>query len=166
MAAGGPAGGADVLIRGFQPSDAEAFRALNEAWITREFALEDEDRRVLADPQGVYVETGGDVLMAVVGAQPVGCVALLWHDARTLEICKMTVAADHRGTGLGRALLEAAIARCRALGAREVYLESGRKLTPAISLYRSMGFQELADGEGHPSPYARCDIRMRLSLAD
>jgi GNAT superfamily N-acetyltransferase len=160
------AGVADRVIRSFQPSDAEAFRTLNEAWITREFALEDEDRRVLGDPQGVFIDTGGDVLMAVVGDRPVGCIALMWHDAATLEVCKMTVDADHRGTGLGRALLEAAIARCRALHAARIYLESGRKLTPAISLYRSLGFRELADDEGHPSPYARCDIRMMLSLAD
>lgn len=157
---------AEVTFRSFQPSDAEAFRVLNEAWITREFVLEDEDRRVLGDPQGVFVDTGGDVLMAVAGDRPVGCVALLWHDAQTLEVCKMTVAETHRGTGLGRALLEAAIARCRALGAAHIYLESGRKLTPAISLYRSLGFRELAGGEGHPSPYARCDIRMMLDLAD
>ena len=157
---------ADGIIRSFQPSDAEAFRTLNEAWIRQEFALEAEDHRVLGDPQGVYVDTGGDVLMAVVGDRPVGCVALLWHDETTLEICKMTVAETHRGTGLGRTLLEVAIARCRSLGATQVYLESGRKLTPAIGLYRSLGFRELADDEGHPSPYARCDIRMLLSLAD
>ena len=157
---------AGVVIRSFQPSDADAFRSLNEAWITREFALEDEDRRVLGDPQGVFVDTGGDVLMALLGERRVGCVALLWHDAQTLEVCKMTVAPELRGTGLGRALLEAAIARCRALGAARVYLESGRKLIPAIRLYRSLGFRELADDEGHPSPYARCDIRMMLPLAD
>ena len=157
---------AAVVIRSFQPGDEHPFRLLNEDWITREFTLEDEDRRVLADPQGVFLDTGGDVLMAEVGDRPVGCVALLWHDAGTLEICKMTVAVQHRGTGLGRALLAAAITRCRVLGASQVYLESGRKLNPAIRLYRSMGFRELADDEGHPSPYARCDIRMVLSLAD
>jgi GNAT superfamily N-acetyltransferase len=157
---------AAVVIRSFQPGDEDPFRLLNEAWITREFTLEDEDRRVLADPKRVFVDTGGDVLMAVVGAQPVGCVALLWHDATTLEVCKMTVASDHRGTGLGRTLLAAAIARCRGLGATAIYLESGRKLTPAIQLYRSLGFRELADTEGHPSPYARCDIRMMMSLTD
>jgi ribosomal protein S18 acetylase RimI-like enzyme len=104
--------------------------------------------------------------MAVVGDRLVGCVALLWHDAMTLEICKMTVDAEHRGTGFGRTLLAAAIARCRGLGASSIYLESGRKLTPAIHLYRSLGFRELADDEGHPSPYARCDIRMMLLLTD
>ena len=157
---------AAVVIRSFQPGDEHPFRTLNEAWISREFSLEDEDRRVLDNPRGVFVETGGDVLMAVVDGRPVGCVALLWHDAQTLEVCKMTVDVPHRGTGLGRALLDAAITRCRELGANRVYLESGRKLTPAIRLYRSLGFRELAEGEGHPSPYARCDIRMMLSLAD
>ena len=144
--------------------DAEAFWSLNVAWITTEFALEDEDRKVLGDPQGVILDQGGDILLAVVGERRLGCVALMWHGDDTLEVAKMTVEASQRGTGLGRRILQAALDRAAQMGARRVYLESGRKLTPAIQLYLSLGFRELGETEGEPSPYARCDIRMMLEL--
>ncbi len=156
-----------VEIRAFRvndPGDAEAFWSLNAAWITTEFTLEDEDRKVLGDPKGVILDQGGDILLAVEGEHRLGCVALMWHGDETLEVAKMTVHESQRGTGLGRRLLAAAIERAAEMGAVQVYLESGRKLTPAISLYRSMGFRELGDDEGEPSPYARCDIRMMLDL--
>ena len=156
-----------IEIRSFRSGDADdarAFWSLNAAWITAEFSLEAEDRKVLGDPQGVIIDPGGDILMAVDADRRLGCVALMWHGADTLEVAKMTVDESQRGTGLGRRLLAAALDRAAEMGAVHVYLESGRKLTPAISLYRSMGFRELADDEGDPSPYARCDIRMMLDL--
>ena len=36
----------------FEPAHAEAFRALNEAWISKYFTLEPKDLEALADPQG------------------------------------------------------------------------------------------------------------------
>lgn len=42
----------------------EAFRAINEEWISRLFSLADADRTVLEDPRGQIVDTGGDILIA------------------------------------------------------------------------------------------------------
>jgi hypothetical protein len=36
----------------FRSAHAEAFRTLNEAWISKHFVLEPKDREVLEDPQG------------------------------------------------------------------------------------------------------------------
>jgi len=154
----------DITIRRFEPSDAEAFRALNEAWITTFFKLEDSDRKVLNHPQSAIIDKGGDILMAVRGEEAVGTVALQRMDGETLELAKMTVSATLRGSGLGRQLMDAAIARAREMGARRVYLESNTSLAPAIGLYYAVGFKRLGDDEGTPSPYARCDIRMELAL--
>lgn len=59
------------------PADAEAFRTLNEAWITRYFTLEDEDRVFLSDPVGRVVEQGGAVLVARLDDQVVGCIGVV-----------------------------------------------------------------------------------------
>ncbi len=154
----------DIKIRLFQPDDGEAFRTLNEAWITRLFALEDSDRKVLGDPQGMIIARGGQILMAIAGDEAVGAVALQRVDETTLELAKMTVSEALRGTGLGRRLMEAAIAQAREMRAQKLYLESNTSLKPAISLYQAVGFRTLVPGEGGASPYARCDIRMELSL--
>jgi hypothetical protein len=44
------------------PSEALAFRVINEEWISTLFALTDEDRRVLNNPLTQIVAPGGDVL--------------------------------------------------------------------------------------------------------
>ena len=43
----------------FEPHHAEAFRVLNEAWISKYFVLEPKDREVLNDPQGKIIDKGG-----------------------------------------------------------------------------------------------------------
>ena len=56
---------------------------------------------------------------------------------------------------------EAIIKRAKELGVKRVYLESNTILTPAINLYRKLGFTEFA---GETSPYQRCNIQMELFL--
>jgi GNAT superfamily N-acetyltransferase len=157
---------ADATIRSFRPEDAEAFRLLNEAWITAAFKLEPSDFKVLGDPMGAIIVPGGDILVAERDGKVVGTVALqLGREPGELELAKMTVHQSQRGTGLGRRLMDAAIARARQMGAKRLYLESNTGLTPAITLYYAVGFVRLPEG-GTPSPYARADIRMTLELAD
>lgn len=45
-----------------------------------------------------------------------------------------------KGTCLGLALDEAAIARAKAMNARKVYIERNTVLMPALSLYEKLGF--------------------------
>jgi len=73
------------------------------------------------------------------------------------------VSKSARGTGLGLALGEAALAKAKELGAQKVYLESNTILTPALSLYEKLGFQRLPDN-ARASPYERCNIRMERDL--
>lgn len=145
--------------------DARAFRELNEEWIGRFFAIEDEDRRQLDDPVGQLVEPGGAVLVARLGDTVVGCVGLAPTRPGVLDLVKMAVSPDHQGHGTGRALVAAAIARARALGAIRVELESNRRLGPAVHLYETHGFRHLAADEHEPGPYARADVAMALDLA-
>jgi putative acetyltransferase len=150
------------------PAEALAFRTLNEEWITEIFTLEEADRVILADPVGQVVEPGGDVLIARDARDEiVGCVALVPFgpsEDGVCELSKMTVAAQARGHGVGRALLHAAIERARQLGARTLFLGSNGKLADAVHLYESVGFQHVSADQIGPMPYARADIFMRLVL--
>ena len=72
----------------------------------------------------------------------------------------------HRGKGLGKALLQAAIARARAQGFRELQLDVLAD-NPAVSFYQAMGLSivseirspELSRDHGFPPEY-----RMAVSL--
>lgn len=145
----------------FEPRYAEAFRVLNEAWISKHFTLEAKDREVLEDPQGKILGKGGRIFMALQDGRPVGCVALIRMPDGGYEVAKMTVSEEARGTGLGRRLMERCIEAGREAGAPRLYLETNSSLGPALSLYRAMGFRDLAPSQ---TEYARCDVWMERLL--
>lgn len=148
-------------IVAFEPRYAEAFRTLNEAWISKHFTLEPKDREVLEDPQGKIIDAGGKVFIALNDGKPVGCVALIKMADGGYEVAKMTVSETLRGSGLGRKLMERCIEEGKADGAPRLYLETNSGLAPALALYRAMGFKELDPAE---TEYARCDVWMERPL--
>jgi GNAT superfamily N-acetyltransferase len=150
-----------VTVVPYEPSHREAFKRLNEAWISRYFRLEEPDTRVLEAPQEQILDKGGHILVAVRDGEAIGVCALLRVDDATFELAKMAVAEHARGLGAGYLLGEAAKTAARAAGASRVILESNTVLTPAISLYRKLGFTEFT---GVPSEYSRCNIHMELQL--
>ena len=151
-----------MRIVDFDPRHAAAWKALNEAWIGKHFALEPADAEVLDDPVGKVLAPGGHIFVAETDAgEAVGCVGLKAMAGGAFEVIKMTVAEAARGTGLGRDLMQACIERAKAFGAPRLYLETNSGLGPALGLYRAMGFADLPRQE---TPYARCDVWMALEL--
>jgi ribosomal-protein-alanine N-acetyltransferase len=61
-----------------------------------------------------------------------------------VHILNLTVAPSARRRGLGRALLNRALDRAREVGATSAYLEVRVSNAAAIDLYRSAGFEEIA----------------------
>lgn len=145
-------------------ADAEAFRVLNEAWISRFFTLEDEDRKLLGDPVGQIVEPGGAAFVARLGEDGpvIGCIGIAPVDPGVFELVKMAVSPDHQGHGTGRKLIAVALDRARALGAHRVVLESNAQLASAVHLYEAFGFRHLGHDEVAPSAYVRADVHMAL----
>jgi GNAT superfamily N-acetyltransferase len=153
-----------IQIRRFHPEDEQAFRELNEAWISRYFVIEDEDRAILGDPNGYIIQRGGHIFMAFLDDLPVGSCALIFVAPGVFEVAKMAVAEEQRGMGIGRQLLERAIAEAKEAGARKLSLETNAKLQPAIRLYESAGFKHLPPDRQHHSAYARAGVFMELEL--
>lgn len=123
--------------------------------------MEPDDEQILADPTGEVLNQGGDILIAERSGVVVGTCALLPHTAEVVELIKMAVAPAARGLGIGRLLGEAAIARARELGFKQMELVSHTSLAPAIQLYRALGFVEIPVGD---VPYKRANIRMIRDL--
>ncbi|GAA3557306.1 hypothetical protein GCM10022222_46140 [Amycolatopsis ultiminotia] len=146
--------------------DAEAFRRINEEWISRLFTLTDEDRALLNDPRGQIIDPGGDVLIARRDNGTIlGCVALVRYPDDVLELSKMGVTPAAQGHGVGRRLVTAAIRRARELRARRLFLGTNSKLGPAIHLYQDAGFTRITrDQLPVADYYARADILMELAL--
>jgi len=141
----------------FAPEHADAFRTLNEAWISKYFAIEAKDREVLDDPQGKIIAKGGRIFMALKDGEAVGCVALLKMADGGYEVAKMTVSEAVRGSGLGRLLMRRCIEAGAQDGAPRLYLETNSSLAPALALYRATGFRDLAPAK---TEYVRADVFM------
>jgi putative acetyltransferase len=147
-----------VVVHDWRPEWRGDFERLNVDWLERYFSVEDIDRRVLGDPQRWILAPGGHIFLATRDGDVVGTVALLREAEGVYELSKMAVDPAHQGHGIGRRLGEAAIARFRALGGTRLFLESNRKLLPAIHLYEALGFVDR--GRRPDSHYARSDIYM------
>jgi putative acetyltransferase len=150
-----------IVVRSFEPRDAEAFRSLNAAWIEKYFGMEDKDHVMLNHPMEKIIAPGGHIYMAFLGEEAVGCCALLLMADGVYEIAKMAVKDDLRGMGIGRKVLEYTVAQARTLGARKLYLETNSTLRNAIHLYEAVGFRHIAPV---PSPYLRADVFMEMEL--
>ncbi|MCK6616244.1 MAG: GNAT family N-acetyltransferase [Cyclobacteriaceae bacterium] len=144
----------------FKPEHQPWFEQLNRDWIEKFFWMEPVDEAVLGDPETHIIRKGGVILMVSVHKEIAGTVALKVVEAGVYEFTKMAVAEKFRGQKVGEALAKAAIAKAKKLGAKKIILYSNTVLSPAIALYRKLGFREIPlDG-----PYKRSNIKMELIL--
>jgi ribosomal-protein-alanine N-acetyltransferase len=79
------------------------------------------------------------------------------------EILTLAVAPAVRGQGLGRALLQAAIAQARQLGAETMFLEVGADNPAALALYAGLGFANVGHRKGYYSGGDALVLRLPLT---
>jgi ribosomal protein S18 acetylase RimI-like enzyme len=109
------------------------------------------DESFLASVERIVVDPDAEYLLGAPseGAPAAGVVQLryrwsVWREAEDCELEDLFVSAAARRSGLGRALLEAAIEQARARGCRRIALDTAERNEPAVALYRSVGFSDEA----------------------
>jgi len=115
-----------------------------EADFTPDRAKQERGLRLILDDVRV-----GAILVARDGAHVVGMVNLLFtvstaEGARAMMLEDMIVRPDHRGQGVGLALIEAAIARAAATGCARITLLTDEDNTQAQWFYGRAGFRRSA----------------------
>lgn len=153
-----------VEIIDYSPEHREAFRVLNEEWLKRFFAVEEDDERLLRHPEDEIIARGGAVFFARLGGKIVGTTALLKRDNETYEIAKMAVTPNAQRKQAGRRLAEAAIARARQKGAKKIILMTDNRLRAAVGLYRKLGFKLAARESTASGKYARAKFGFAMKL--
>ena len=111
--------------------------------------------REVAELPGAYTPPQGALLVARTGAETLGCVALRPHSAEICELKRLYVRPTARGGGLGRLLVEEALAEARRLGYRRVRLDTVPGMETAQALYERLGFREIRPYTTNPIAGAR-----------
>ncbi|HET8752587.1 MAG TPA: GNAT family N-acetyltransferase [Gaiellaceae bacterium] len=137
---GGAAGA--PLISDAGADDAVGLRALFGeyfAWLGREGWFPGGFDHELAALPGGYEA----LLLARIEESAVGCVALKRLSDEACEMKRLYVRPGARGSGTGRALVEASIARARELGYAAMRLDTLPAMDAARALYLSLGFRPI-----------------------
>ncbi len=116
-----------------------------------------------------YVDAAPDQLRPPVGALLVGfedgeavaCGAVHVIAPGIAEVKRMFVVPRFRGSGLGRALLEALERTAVELGCDVARLDSTERLAEAMALYGSAGYVEIADYNRNPNATTWMERRLR-----
>ena len=101
---------------------------------------------------GRVASEGDEFLLAAADGPPQGVLQLrfrwsVWTSSDDAWIEDVFVSESARGSGLGRALVEAAIERARERGCRRIELDVDEANEPALALYRSLGFSDEVKAE-------------------
>ncbi|CAN5457812.1 GNAT family N-acetyltransferase [soil metagenome] len=143
------------------PADNDAIKTLMREYAeSLGFSLAYQDFETeLADFPGKYAPPDGALLLATVGGDAAGTVALRKMDEGVCEMKRLYVKPAFRGQrtadgrSIGRALAEDIVAIGRDRGYRRLRLDTiGGKMLQALSLYRSMGFVEIPPYYASPIP--------------
>lgn len=132
--------------------------------VLREYDLQPDPESTDADLKNIessYFERGG--AFYVLEDKPdsiIGAYGLYPQGGAACELRKMYLHKSFRRKGLGKMLLENALAKAREMGFETVTLETASVLVEAIGLYKSYGFVEYEPE--HLS--ARCDQAFMLEF--
>jgi putative acetyltransferase len=152
----------NIEIATLRPEHAARFAELNRAWLDEYHLMEHSEEAQLADPRAHFVDSGGQIFVALHENTVVATCAVLPAGADEFELAKLTVSPEFRGHGIARRLVERCVAFARDRGIRRVMLVSNSQLQPALRLYESMGFEYRPVPAG--TKYAVADVCMVLDL--
>jgi putative acetyltransferase len=146
------------LSEAVAPADFAAARALFEeyaAQLSVDLCFQDFAGE-LAALAAIYGPPSGCLFLARHDGVPVACGALRRLSAEVCEMKRLYVRPEARGERLGRLIAERLIAKARALGYAKMVLDSLAEMVPAQTLYRSLGFCEIAPYNRNAPPDMVC----------
>jgi DNA-binding MarR family transcriptional regulator/GNAT superfamily N-acetyltransferase len=154
----------EITILDYRPAYKKYFESLNREWLQEYFEIENEDQKILSDPNGKIIKKGGAIFFAALDESIVGTAALIHHRNGIYELLKMTVTKNAQGLGIGKKLTHKVIEHAKSLGANEIYLQTSPKLKAANNLYKKLGFRKTKKSPFADDRFIRPTFTMKLTV--
>jgi carbonic anhydrase len=135
-----------TIVRAQSSAQIEAVRSLFAEyvqWLGIDLSYQSFPEEFAALPWR-YSPPRGDLLLALDGGEPAGCVALKPIDPESGEFKRFFVRPVFRGRGIGLALGRAIVDRARRIGYRRLCLDTLPSMGAALAVYRALGFRQVA----------------------
>lgn len=133
----------EMLIRPFEASDQEATRRLILDGLGEHFGYIDESLNPdLDDIMTSYIVPGHVFVVVLSGSKLVGTGALIIKDDKAGQLVRISVHADHRREGIGRAVVKHLVEIAKKRNLVRVLVETNNDWYDAIGLYKHLGFIE------------------------
>jgi ribosomal protein S18 acetylase RimI-like enzyme len=104
----------------------------------------------LANLPDKYALEDGRLYIAYVDGEVAGCVGLRRFDANRCELKRLYIREKYRHLGLGQQLSLKVIDDARQIGYQQILLDTLSTMTPAMNLYRKLGFRQIAAYYNNP----------------
>ncbi|MDQ3071307.1 MAG: GNAT family N-acetyltransferase [Acidobacteriota bacterium] len=146
----------------YRAKHADAFASLNRNWLVAHDLWEESDAEDLNDPEGTILAEGGRLYVAEWRGTVAGTCAVIPRGEGVMEISRLAVHPEWQRLGIGRRMLARCVGYARRHGASRVMLLSSSRLTSALRLYRSFGFEQVPVPAG--AKYKTADVSMELTF--
>ncbi len=127
----------------WDPAYRQAWYDLCYAWLDQFDLIEEEDLRILRDPEGAILAPGGTIFLALEDGALLGTLSMIPEGEGVYELAKMGVAPEYRRRGVADALMAKAHQWAHGRGASKLMLFTNRKLRAAQVLYDKWCFAEI-----------------------
>ncbi|MEO3428897.1 GNAT family N-acetyltransferase [Pelagibius sp. CAU 1746] len=153
---------AQIVVSAAAADDLDDVRALFReyaTWLQVDYCLQGFEAELAGLP-GSYSPPAGGLWIARVDGTPAAGVGVCPLAGGTCEMRRLWVREGWRGRGLGRRLVQAALAGARAGGHKWMVLETLDFMTAAQALYAELGFHPLPPEAETPADVRRlaCDL--------
>ncbi len=139
----------------------EEFKKMSYEWLLKYNLLEDEDERIINNPQEIIIDNGGYIFFAKCGDDIAGTVSLIKVDKQTFELAKLAVKEKYQGLKISNVLMDKCFEKAKQNNATKIILYSNKLLTTALKLYEKYKFTEIPLTN---TKYLESDIKMELNL--
>lgn len=130
-------------------------------WAVKYWQSREED---VSELPGKYGHPRACILIAEYKDKSAGCVGLLEENLEVSIMTYLYVREEFRGLGIGKSLVKTIIKHANNAGYNRMCLHTNLLLTPAINLYKSLGFNEVSQNRDYPAEIKDLIVDMELEL--